>query len=209
LTVTPEITLYASVASRSFTARWMLAELDLPFRVQDVDIREGAQKSPDYLRINPMGKVPAITDGETVVTENPAICLYLADRYGYGVLSPLLEDPRRGPYFRWSVFSTAVFEPAVYLEDDPDPAAARGRGWGRRETALAVVDQALAAGPWLLGEMFSAADVILGSLLSVALFNKRLPETTVLAAYNARISDRPAYKTAAEQNWPPSLFAPA
>ena len=76
-------------------------------------------------------------------------------------------------------------------------------------TALAAVDQALTAGPWLLGKMFSAADVILGSLLSVALFNKRLPETAVLAAYNARISDRPAYKIAAEANWPPSLFAPA
>ena len=84
----PDITLYASIASRSFTARWMLAELDLPHRVEVVDIRSGQQKAPDYLRLNPMGKVPTLVDGDAVVTETVAICLYLADRYGYGALAP-------------------------------------------------------------------------------------------------------------------------
>src|SRR6202000_2139454 len=105
-------TLYASVASRSFTARWMLAELDLPHRVQVVDIRSGHQKAPDYLRLNPMGKVPTLTDGDAVVTETAAICLYLADRYSYGALAPKVDDPARAAYLRWAVFSTAVLEPA-------------------------------------------------------------------------------------------------
>jgi len=142
-----------------------------------------------------------------VVTEAPAICLYLADRYGYGTLAPAVDDPARGPYLRWSVFATAVFEPAVYLRDAPDPAASRGRGWGDYETAARVVEEGFRPGPWILGERFSAADVILGSVLSVALFNKLLPETEVLGAYNARISARPACKSAAEANWPPELLA--
>jgi glutathione S-transferase len=180
----------------------MLAELGLPHRVVDIDLRRRAQTSPDYLRINPMGKVPAITDGDVVVTENPAICLYLADRYGLGTMAPATDDPLRGPYLRWCVFATAVLEPAVYTEEAADDAAASGRGWGRRETVPRVIDDLLAKGPWILGERFSTADVVLGSQLSVALFNKRMPETPVLAAYNARISGRPAYKAAAEANWP-------
>ncbi|MBS0410239.1 MAG: glutathione S-transferase family protein [Proteobacteria bacterium] len=202
----PDITLYASVYSRSFTARWMLAELGLPHRVVDVDIRKGRHKSPDYLRINPMGKVPALTDGGVTVTENPAICLYLADRYGLGTLAPTTDDPLRGPYLRWCVFATAVFEPAVYLQGQPDDdVAVSGRGWGRRETVLEIIDDLLAPGPWILGERFSTADVVLGSQISVALFNKRIAETPALAAYDARIAARPAYRAAAAANWPPPV----
>lgn len=200
----PDITLYASIYSRSFTARWMLAELGLPYRTVDVDIGKRLHKAPDYLRVNPMGKVPAITDGDVVVTENPAICLYLADRYGLGSLAPATDDALRGPYLRWCVFATAVFEPAVYLTDQPDDdAAVSGRGWGRRETVLDIVGALLAKGPWILGDRFSTADVVLGSLISVALFSQRLSGTPAMTAYNDRISARAAYKAAAEANWPP------
>lgn len=203
MSASPDITLYASIYSRAFTTRWMLAELGLPHRIVDVDIRKRLHKSDDYRRINPMGKVPAITDGEVVVTENPAICLYLADRYGLGTLAPATDDPARGPYLRWCVFATAVFEPAVYLADQPDDdASVSGRGWGRRETVLGVVDELLAKGPWILGERFSTADVVLGSLISVALFSGRMSGTPVLTAYNDRLSARPAYKEAAAANWP-------
>ena len=205
----PDITFYASVLSRSFAVRWMLAELDLPHRIVDTDIRRQKQKDPAYLRINPMGKVPAITDGDVVVTETPAICLYLADRYGYGTLAPAHDDPARGPYFRWSVFATAVFEPGVYLREPADPVHSRGRGWGDYETVVRVVEEAFTPGPWILGERFSAADVILGSVLSVALFNRLLPETEVLGAYNGRIAARPAYQAARAANWPPEAIAQA
>ena len=100
----PDITLYFSPASRSFTARWMLEEIGVPYRVETIDIRKGDQKRPDYLRLNPMGKVPALTDGDVVVTENPAICMYLADRYAYGTLAPKIDASERGAYLRWMVF---------------------------------------------------------------------------------------------------------
>lgn len=207
MTSQPDITLYFSVFSRGFTPRWLLEELGVPYRVEDTDIRAGKQKSPEYLRINPMGKVPALMDHGAVVTENPAICLYLADRYGYGTLAPKIEDPDRGPYLRWMVFSTAVFEPAAWLDEPQDDASARGRGWGKRETVLGILDELLAKGPWILGERFSAADVMLGSLIATTLYNKRIPETPALKAYNDRIAARPACQRAMEFTWPAELIA--
>ena len=200
----PDITLYFAPASRAFTPRWLLEELGLPYEVKTIDIRNGGQQSPDYLRINPMGKVPALTDGAVTVSENPAICIYLADRYSLSAMAPALDDPRRGPYLRWMVFSTAVFEPVIYFDDDNNPVAASGRGWGDRKRVLQSLDDTLRNGPWLLGEQFSAADVMLGSLISVALFNGRIAEpATSLIAYNERLSERSAYKRAAEATWPP------
>ena len=98
------ITLYHSPASRAFTAYWMLEELGAPFAVKTVDIRKGEQKQAAYLKLNPAGKVPTLTDGEVVVSENPAIAIYLADRYGYGTLAPRIDDPDRGPYLKWMVY---------------------------------------------------------------------------------------------------------
>jgi glutathione S-transferase len=196
-----DIVLYGSIYSRTFTARWILEELELPHRLEVVDIRRGDQKQPGFLSINPMGKVPALSDDGEVVTETSAICLYLADRYGYGTLAPAADDPARAAYLRWSVFATAVLEPAVYLRDQGlDP---KGVGWGDYETALKALETALTPGPWLLGERFSAADVALGAVVSVAMFNRRLPEHPAIVAYNDRLSARPAYQRAAAANWPP------
>jgi glutathione S-transferase len=205
----PDITLYFALASRAFTPRWLLEELGIPYRVEVLNLREGTQKRPDYLRVNAMGKVPALTDGDLVVSENPAICIYLADRYGYGTLAPKIEAPSRGAYLRWMVFSTAVFEPAVYLQEPADPVKAVGRGWGDFETVVRVLTQALAKGPWLLGDQFSAADVMLGSLLSIALINRRLPDEPAFKAYDGRLTGRKAYKRAADATWPPDLFPAA
>lgn len=198
----PDITLYFARASRGFTPRWLLEELGVPYQVHPIDLRRGEQKHADYLRINPMGKVPALTDGAVRVAENPAICIYLADRYGAGTLAPAIDGDRRGDYLRWMVFATAVFEPAVYGAGDADPVAASGRGWGTKQRVIEVMAEALEAGPWLLSEHFTAADVMLGSVLSVTLFNGRLPEApAALTAYNARLSARPAYQRAAQATW--------
>ena len=183
--------------SRSFIPFWLLGELDVPYQLEERDLRSGAQKSPEYLAINPMGKVPAITDAGVVVTENPAICIHLADRHGYGTLAPRIEDKDRGAYLRWMVFSTAVFEPGAYLVDADDGA---GVGWGRQDDMLGALEGALTPGPYILGQRFSAVDVMLGGLLSIALFNKRVPERPVFTAYNARISARPAYQAALKLN---------
>jgi glutathione S-transferase len=154
-----------------------------------------------------MGKVPAITHHGVAITETGAICPYLADRYGYGTLAPKIEDPERGPYCRWLVFSTAVLEPAIYMKDWADPEEGRGVGWGRCETAIIVTEQALTPGPYLLGERFTAADVAFGAVLSVAMFNKRLPDRPAFQAYNELVTKRPAYKRATEENWPPADLA--
>ncbi len=135
-----DIVLYGSIYTRTFTARWILEELGLPYRVERVNIRAGEQKSAAFLAINPMGKIPALTDDGVVVTETVAICLYLADRYGLGRLAPDPSDPRRGPYLRWAVFATSVLEPAIYMKDmDVDPS---GVGWGDNEHALTALERA-------------------------------------------------------------------
>jgi glutathione S-transferase len=200
-----DITLYFSPASRSFTARWMLEEIGVPYRVQTVDIRKGDQKRADYLAINPMGKVPALVDGPVLVTESPAICLYLADRYSYGVLAPKIDAPERGSYLRWMIFATAVLEPAALRgDDDPDAYTSSERGWGNYKTVVNTLKGALEPGPWLLGDQFTAADVMLGAVLGFAIFNKRITNEPVLEAYNARLAAREAQQRAAAFTWPAS-----
>jgi glutathione S-transferase len=196
------IVLHFARASRSFTPLWLLEELGVPYKLRSLSLYDNEQKSSDYLKINPMGKVPALQDGEICVSESPAICIYLADRYSLGHLAPHLDEVRRGSYLKWMVFSTAVFEPAIYGTEDNDMAAASGRGWGLRSRVLDVLDETLAVGPWLLGDTFTAADVMLGSLLSIALFNRQIePAPGSLVAYNERLSARPAYQRAAQITW--------
>ena len=201
-----DITLYHSPASRAFIAYWLLEELGTPFRVRTIDLRKGEQKSPEYRRINPMGKVPALTDGKVTVTENPAICLYLADRYGYGRLAPKIEAPERGAYLRWMVFSTAVLEPAANLKSVEAHQPGFGAGWGELSTVVETVETAVADGPWLLGATFSAADVMLGSVISMARFNKLLPDSDPIDDYHERLAQRPAYQRASDATWPASLL---
>ncbi len=202
-----EIVLYHSVASRSVVPLWLLLELGVPYRIENTDIRAKKQKLPEYLKINPMGKVPALRDCDVVVTEVPAISLYLADKYGYGTLAPKIEDPLRGAYLKWSVFSTAVMEPAIWLPSETTESDRSGFGWGHRDTVIAMLDQALSASPYLLGEQFSAADVTLGGIFAIAWFNKKLPELPSFAAYSQGLTERPAFKRAGEITWPPELFA--
>src|SRR5262245_46420858 len=200
-----DLTLYGSIASRTVTARWMLGELGLDYAFVPVDIRKGEQKRAEYLALNPMGKVPTLRDGDTVVTESVAICLYLADRYGYGTLAPRVDDPARATYLRWSVFAASVLEPAVGLPHS-DAATAFHVGWGDFDSAMNALESALTPGPHVLGERFSAADVALGAVVSFALFNKRIPERPVFGAYQRRNAARPAFQAAAKATWPPDLF---
>jgi glutathione S-transferase len=206
-----EITLYRSVASRSFTALWMLEELGIPYRVVERDLRRGETRDAAYLKLNPFGKVPTLTIGEEVVYENPAIAVLLADRYSYGALAPRIEDPRRGRWLQWIVFSTSVLEPARALKEVEiaSPPGAWGGGWAAWDKVVQVLAETLEACEWLLGEEFTAADVVLGAAISVSLFTKVMPEEPALVAYNRRLGARPAYQTALKINWPPELFGRA
>lgn len=200
------ITLYHSPASRAFTAYWLLEELGVPFEVQTVDIAKGDQKQPEYLKLNPSGKVPTLTDGKVVVSENPAICLYLADRYGYGSLAPKIDETERGAYLKWMVYSTAVLEPLLVLHGKHIDLPGGETGFGAYDDVIRVLAESLKGRKWLLGDRFSAADVMLGSVISRSLYRKELPEHPVLMDYNARLTHREAYHRAADATWPAHLF---
>jgi glutathione S-transferase len=207
-----EIVLHYSVASRSLIALWMLEELGLPYRLVDRDLKAGKNRAPDYLKINPMGLVPTLVIGEVVVTENPAICIYLADRYGYGALAPRIEEADRGAYLKWMVYSTAVLEPAVALGGAvldygaKGPPRNWGPNWGDVGDVVRVLTGALEGRDYLLGARFSAADVMLGSMIGMRLFTGMLPAEPVLVAYNERLEARPARQRAGDLTWPPRLF---
>lgn len=203
----PAITLYHSPASRAFTAYWLLEELGVPFQVATVDIRKGDQKKKEYLKLNPSGKVPTLTDGKVVVSEGPAICIYLADRYGYGGLAPKIDDVDRGAYLKWMVYATAVLDPLLSLHPKHIDLPGAETGFGAFDDMVEVLTKTLKGRKYLLGERFSAADVMMGSTISAALRRKTLPETPALLDYNARLSVRAAYHRAADATWPEWLFA--
>ncbi|TAL38359.1 glutathione S-transferase family protein [Phenylobacterium sp.] len=202
------ITLYHSPASRAFTAYWMLEEIGAAFDVRIVDIRKGEQKDPEYLKLNPAGKVPTLTDGDVVVSENPAIAIYLADRYSYGTLAPKIDDPDRGAYLKWMVYSTAVVDPVAYLHEQSIDLPGFGPGFGTFDDMVGVLSMALKGRNWLLGERFSAADVVLGGTISQLIYRKVLPDDPVLSDYNGRLTRREAYHRAADATWPAHLFPP-
>ena len=191
------IKLYWSPRSRSFTAIWLLEEAGLPYERVLTDISTGAQKAPEYLAINPMGKVPALQDGEAALGEAAAICAYIADRYPETGLAPGITDPLRARYLQWLFFTPSCMEPAIIqiytkLEVPPSTAA-----WGSATQTFDVLDAALQKGPWILGEKFSAADITIGSGLNFAVrMFKMLPSRPSFDAYLDRIVARPAFQRA-------------
>ena len=199
------LVLYRAIATRSLSALWLLEELGVPYRMETVELQ-----SPEYVAVNPRGWAPTIVDAETKVTETPAICLYLADRYGYGTLAPKLEDPARGPYMSWTVWATAVLEPASSLDGHDIPPKRRGAwhfGFGKLERELEVMEAVLARSDYLAGDRFTAADVMVGTVVGLRLFTGELPRHPWLVAYSDRLAARSAYKRAADINWPPAKFA--
>lgn len=203
------ITLYHSPASRAFTAYWMLEELGVPFAVRTVDIRKGEQKAPAYLKLNPAGKVPTLTDGEVVVSENPAIAIYLADRYGYGSLAPRIEEAARGPYLKWMVFSTAVVDPVATLHEKKIDLPGFDSSFGAFDDMVQVLSGVLKDREYLLGDRFTGADVVLGGTLARLMYQKVLPETPELIDYRDRLTQRDAFHRAADATWPGEFYAAA
>lgn len=206
-----EIVLYRSIASRSVTALWLLEELGVPYRMETRDLRAGETHDPAYLKLNPFGRVPTVVIGDQVVRENPAICLLLADRYGYGTLAPRLEDPARGPYMSWTVWATSALEPASSLDGHDIPPKRPGAwhfGFGKLERELEVLEAALDAGAgYVAGGRFTAADVMVGSVVAMRLFTSEIPRRPALVDYAERLGARPAYQKAGAINWPPAEFA--
>jgi glutathione S-transferase len=189
--------LYWAPRSRSFTGLWLMEETGQPYERVLTDISTGAQKTPAYLAINPMGKVPALRDGDATMAEAAAICAYVAERYPQASLAPPPGDPLRAKYLQWLFFAPSCIEPAmvqVATKIEMNPVAA---GWGDVQRVYDVLDAALARGPWILGEKFSAADIVIGTGLNFAVRQfKMVPSRPSFDAYIARCAERPAFQRA-------------
>ena len=168
-----KITFFHSPNSRSTGVLILLDELGADYHLHLLNINTGEQRQPDYLKINPMGKVPAVVHHGALVTEQAAVYLYLADLYPEKGLAPPIGDPLRGPYLRWMVFYGSCFEPAVVdrsLKRDPPPLSTSP--YGNYDTMLQTLTAQLEKGPFLLGEKFTAADVLWGTALTwTTMFN--------------------------------------
>lgn len=192
------ITLFHAPHSRSAGARALLEELGADYELQVFNLKQGEQRKPAYLALNPMGKVPAIRHGDVLVAEQAAVYMYAAELYPEAGLSPAVGDPLRGAYLRWMVFYGSCFEPAVVDKSmKRDPAPPSTSPYGTFDTMFDTVVQQLKAGPWLLGERFTAADVLWGSALGWTSAFGLLPERAEVRAYVERVKARPAMQRAA------------
>ncbi len=189
--------LFWAPQTRSSRAVWMLEEAGVEYELEHIDIRDdGRQDNVDFRAASPMRKVPALQDHNVQMAESAAICLYIADRYCPGVLAPTIDDPDRGRFLYWLMYTPAVIEPTMsekLNKIEPN----RGRnGWGDFKSMINTLSDGLGGNPWILGDHFSAADVMLGSSVNFLQLFGLLGDAPVLTAYVDRCRERPAYQTA-------------
>ncbi len=193
-----DLTLYHAAPSRSSVVLWMLEEIGEPYDIHLLSLKKGDHHAPEYLAVNPMGKVPALRHHDVIITEVAAICAYLADAYPKAGLNIPLDDAQRGPYLKWLFFGPGVLETAVmdraYPRSGEPPRAALG--YGDFDTTMNVLANAVTPGPFLMGDRFTAADVVIGSNLRWGTIFKMIPERKEFADYVGRFVDRPAAKRA-------------
>jgi glutathione S-transferase len=189
--------LYWAPQTRSLRAVWLLEEAGVPYERVRLDLAAGAQTSAEYRAINPMMKVPALTDGPVCVAESGAICAYVADAYPASGLAPAIGDPARGRYLQWLFFSAGCIEPAYLTKSAGITVSPAQAGFGDFDRVFDVLAAVVEPGPWLLGERFSAADVLIGADLHFGLdIFKIVPERAALRAYVDRCLARPALQRA-------------
>ncbi len=185
------ITFYHSPNTRSAGTLILLEELGVPYELKTLALN--ASRQPEYLAVNPMGKVPAIVHGDALITEQVAIFIYLADLFPQAGLAPALGDPLRGPYLRWLAYYGSSFEPAVVdraLKREPGPQAMVP--YGDFDTMLNTLIAQLSKGPYVLGERFTAADVLWMTSLTWIVKFGLVPELPEIKAYLGRLQGRPA-----------------
>ena len=193
-----DLTFYTNPQSRGQIVRWMLEEVGAPYETVLLDYGT-TMKAPDYLALNPMGKVPAIRHGDAVVTEGAAICAYLADTFPDAGLAPSAGSPDRGAYYRWLFFGAGPVEMAVtnrYNKWDPTPEQEAMVGYGSYTRVLDMLEQLVGRGPYLLGERFSAVDVYLGSQIIWGTQFGTMEKRAGFEEYIGRVTGREAYQRA-------------
>ncbi len=192
-----ELVFYTNPMSRGRIVRWMLEEVGAPYRTEILDYGT-TMKAPDYLAINPMGKVPAVRHGDTVVTECAAICAYLADAFPEAGLAPPPE--RRGPYYRWLFFAAGPLEMAVTnqaLGVEVPPEREAMAGYGNLARVLDTLEHAVSGDGFIAGERFSAADVYVGSQIGWGMEFGTIERRPAFEKYWARLEPREARRRAA------------
>ena len=197
-----DLIFYTNPQSRGRIAHWMMEELGEPYETVWLDYGP-AMKSPDYLAVNPMGKVPALRHGDAVVTESAAICAYLADRFPAKGLIPPAGDPRRAAWFRWMFFVAGPLEMAVTAKT-LDWKVPEGRssmvGFGSHADVLHGLELALAPGPFICGAQFTAADVVVGSGVIWGMMFGTIEKRPAFEAYAQRCMARAAYQRSVKIN---------
>lgn len=190
-----QVELFYAPQTRATGVRVLLEELDAPYKLNVLNFKLGENRKPDYLAINPAGKVPALRHGDAVITEQVAIYVYLADLFPEKGLAPALDDPRRGPYLRWFVHMASCFEPALIdraLEREEAPHSMSA--YGSFDTVIENMRAQLSKGPYVLGERMTAVDVLWGMGLRWGMMFGIVPELAVFKAYTDRFYERPAVR---------------
>jgi glutathione S-transferase len=190
------LTLFHAPRSRSFRMLWLLEEISAPYALKIVNIRRGdGSGATDPANPHPHGKVPALTDDGALVFESPATALYLTDKFPDAGLGPRIGDPDRGAYLTWLSYYTGVVEPSLTAKFLNIQHIYGTFGWAPFDDVIAYLTRALSGKPYLLGERFSAADVLVGGSLSF-LMGRIVPESDTFKSYVTRITARPAYARA-------------
>jgi glutathione S-transferase len=198
---TDTVIFYHHPYSRARVVHWMLEETGAPYEIKLQDFQRGDLEKPEFLAINPMGRIPTIQHRGVTVTETPAICAYLADAFPKAQLAPPIDSPLRGTYFRWLFFAVACVEPVVMDRKSPrtTPPADLAIGYGPYEETMGVFQKALEPGPFILGNAFSAADVYVASLLDWFLMTKAIETNATFDRYLAACHARKGYQSAMQQ----------
>lgn len=201
----PQLDFYHAPQTRSTGVLTLIEELGLregtDFTMHLLDMKAGEQRQPAYLAVNPMGKVPALRHGEALITEQGAVYIYLADLFPQTGLAPAIGDALRGPYLRWLVFYGSSFEPAVVdraLKREPAPPSTSP--YGDFDTMLGTLTRQLETGPWILGERFTAADVLWGTALRWTTHFDLVPPLPAIQSYIDRVLARPAVRRAQQKD---------
>ena len=192
------LTLYHHPRTRSSRFIFLLEELGVPYEIHRIaNIRRpDGSGGVDPENPHPHGKSPALKDGDTIVWESSAIALYLTDKYPQNGIGPAVSDPLRGAYLSWLAYYAGVMEPAwtsAFMKWDVPRGTA---GWVKTGEVMAFVNAALAAGPYLLGDRFSAADLLVGTTFALFMGSPLLEKTPLIEAYVRRVTERPAYERA-------------
>jgi glutathione S-transferase len=185
--------LHYAPRTRAFTALWLLEELGEPYELHAMTLSSGAHKTPEFLRKNPMGKLPVVVHDGAAISEMGAIALHLTERFPQKGLAPAVGDADRAAFLRWMFFSGSVVEPCLGEKFFKWSVPAANVAWGCFSDMERVLNEALLAQPYLLGERFTAADVVVGATLRFGVMFGAIPKEGAIAAFVDRLTHRPAF----------------